>query len=73
METVPSWVLVLMMWGSGMNTPSITTSPGLYQTEGECNVAAATFNDQAPFQGDRSAAICIPGPKLVLTPVQKRK
>lgn len=70
MVEVQSWMLVLMMWAN--NGSAITTAPGLYQTEGACNVAAAKFNDQAPFGGDRSAAVCIPGPKLLMTATKKK-
>lgn len=69
MELVKSWTLVMMFWGGPAGGREIEQAPG-YQSEADCNVAAAHFNDGAPMVDER-AAICIPGPVFVKTPIEK--
>ena len=69
-----SWVLVFLMWtGSPNGGVSISTSPGIYDSEGACNLAAAKFNDQVRvISGAFAGGVCIPGPKMVLVPATKK-
>lgn len=68
-----SWMLVIMLWGGTATTgAAVTTAPGLYQTEAACTRAAAAFNTETEVMtGVNTAAVCVPGPLLLMTPTKK--